>query len=409
MELEKLFTSALGIEEPIYIESVEFKNSELHIYLNFYKGSKFACPLCEIGNCDVHDTVEKEWRHLNFFQYQCFLHFPLPRIKCGKCGVHHFKPEWSRPESGFTALFEAFVIMLAKGGMPYSEMSRIVGEGDKRLRRIVDHYVEKAYKAKDLSAVTSVGIDETSSKKGHNYVTVVTDHSNGDVIFVTEGKDSETIRKFVEELPKHDGTSENITEITMDMSAAFIKGAKENFPGTEITFDRFHVMKLLNEAVDAVRRSEQKQNPLLKKSRYVWLKNRNNLSKTQLETLQNLENENLETAKAYQLKCTFQDIYANAKTADEAEILLHSWMDLACESGLKPMADFVDTLCEHWYGIIRFWTSRLTSGICEGVNSVIQEIKRVARGYRNMTNFINTIYLRASKIKLPLSPFTHSI
>jgi transposase len=409
MELEKIFGTALGIKEPIYIESVEFKNSELHIYLNFYKGTKFACPVCEKGKCAVHDTIEKTWRHLNFFQYQCYLHFALARIKCLKCGVHQYKPDWSRPESGFTALFEAFVIMLAKGGMPYSEMSRIVGEGDKRLRRIVDHYVEKAYKSKDLGTVTSVGIDETSSKKGHNYVTVVTDHSNGDVIYVTEGKDSETIRKFAEELPKHGGKSENITEITIDMSTAFIKGATETFPDAEITFDRFHVMKLLNEALDAVRRSEQKQNPLLKKSRYVWLKNRNNLSKSQLETLQNLENENLETAKAYQLKCTFQDIYANAKTADEAELLLDSWIDLAWNSGLEPMQDFADTLREHWYGIIRFWSSRLTSGICEGVNSVIQEIKRVARGYRNMSNFINTIYLRASKIKLPLSPFTHSI
>ena len=170
-----------------------------------------------------------------------------------------------------------------------------------------------------------------------------------------------------------------------------------------------HVIKLLNEAVDKVRRNEQKQNPLLKKTRYVWLKNRKNLTESQLETLQNLENENLETAKAYQLKCTLQDIYANCKTADEAEILLDSWADLAWNSNLEPLQDFVNTLNEHWYGVIRFWTSRLTSGVCEGVNSVIQEIKRVARGYRNIKNFINTIYLRTSRLALPVSPFTHSI
>jgi len=370
--MEQLFATALGVEEPIYLESVVFENNELHIHLNFYKGSKFVCPACGAENCDVYDTVNKSWRHLNFFQYQCFLHFPLPRIKCDKCGgVHHFKPKWTRPESGFTVLFEAFIVMLAKGGMPYSEMSRIVGVTDKRLRRIVDHYVNQAYNSKDLSGVSKLGIDETSSKKGHNYITVVTDQDTGEVIFVTEGKDSETVVKFAQEFPKHGGSIDNITEISMDMSDAFIKGVSENLPEAEITFDRFHVMKLLNAAVDEVRRQEQKKNPLLKKTRYVWLKNRNNLTQKQLESLQNLENENLETAKAYQLKCTLQDIYANCKTADEAEILLDSWVDLAWNSGLEPLQIFAKTLYQHWYGVIRYWTSRLTSGVCEGVNSVI--------------------------------------
>ena len=219
----------------------------------------------------------------------------------------------------------------------------------------------------------------------------------------------EGIERFVEELHKHSGNAENITEITMDMSEAFIKGVTDNLPDADITFDRFHVMKLLNEAVDEVRRQEQKQNPLLKKSRYVWLKNPKNLTKAQRETLQNLDGENLDTARAYQLRLTFQDIYANAKNAAEAEILIDSWVQLAWNSNLEPLQNFANTIYTHWYGVIRYWTSRLTSGICEGVNSVIQEVKRVARGYRNMKNFINTIYLRTSGIRLPDSPFTHSI
>ena len=159
--MEQIFGAALGIKEPIYLEKVEFEN-ELHINLNFYKGAKIACPNCGGANCGIHDTIDKTWRHLNFFQYQCYLHFPLPRIKCDKCGVligvnctrtdvhvrytYQIKPEWTRAESGFTALFEAFVIMLAKGGMPYSEIWRIVGENDKKLRRIVDHTLQKPTK-----------------------------------------------------------------------------------------------------------------------------------------------------------------------------------------------------------------------------------------------------------------------
>jgi transposase len=407
--MEQLFALALGIMAPIYLEKVEFENDELHIYLDFYKGSKFACSICGAEGCGVHDTINKTWRHLNFFQYRCFLHFPVPRIKCAKCGVRHFQPEWTRPESGFTALFEAFIIMLAKSGMPYSKISEIVGENDKKLRRIVDHHVEKGYKNKDMSEVSEIGIDETSSKRGHNYVTVVTDTESKEVIFVTEGKDNTAIERFVQELHKHNGNKENITETTQDLSDAFIKGVTENLPNAQITFDRFHVMKLLNEAVDEIRRNEQKFNPLLKKTRYSWLKNRQNLTAEQLKKLESLEHENLQTAEAYRLKCTFQDIYANAKSTEEAKILLESWTNLAWNSNLAPIQRFVNTINNHWYGVIRYWTSRLTSGICEGINSTIQEIKRVARGYRNMRNFINTIYLRTCKVKLPEYPSTHSI
>jgi len=408
--MEQLLTMALGIECPIYIERAELiHNAKLQVCLNFYRGTKFDCPLCGVSNCSIHDTVYKTWRHLDFFQYPCYLSFPLPRIKCDKCGVNQYMPKWTRPGSGFTAMFEAFVVMLAKCGIPYSEMSRIVGERDKRLRRIVDYHVEKGYKEKDMSLVEKIGVDETSSKKGHNYVTVFTDQDTGKVIYVTEGKDSSTIERFANELGKHNGNAENVKEASIDMSAAFIKGFNEHLPGTEVTFDRFHVMKLLNEAVDQVRREEQKHNPLLKNSRYSWLKNRDNLTSAQLESLVKLEHENLETAKAYQLKCTFQDIYSSAKNAQEAELLLESWLELALKSNLEPLQGFVNTIKSHWVGVIRYWTSRLTSGVCEGTNSIIQEIKRVARGYKNMKNFINSIYLRTADIRLPRSPFTHSI
>jgi len=169
----QLFTQALGIEDPIYIEEIKFENGELHIRLNFYRGAEFLCPICETTPCKAYDTYEKTWRHLNFFQYKCFLHLPTPRTNCPDCGIHQFTPPWSRPGSGFTLLFEAFVITLIKGGMPFLELERVVGEYDNRLRRIVDYYVEKAYAEKDFSNVSEIGIDETSSKIGVADVSVV--------------------------------------------------------------------------------------------------------------------------------------------------------------------------------------------------------------------------------------------
>ena len=279
-----------------------------------------------------------------------------------------------------------------------------MGEYDNRLRRIVDHYVEKAYRNKDFSNVTQIGIDETSSKKGHKYVTVFTDLEEKEIIYVTEGKDSSTIERFAVEMSFHGCDVDNITNITMDMSTSFIKGAKEYMTKAEVTFDKFHVVKLLNEAVDKVRRAESKQNPILKGTRYLWLKNPNNLTKKQLEQLQSLENENLDSAKAYQLKLTFQDIYNCSSNAGNAKLLIDSWLEMADKSELEPMQKFCDTVRNHYDGIMKYFTSKITSGICEGLNSIISEVKRVARGYRNMRNFINMIYLRKCKLELPRFP-----
>jgi len=400
----QLFTQALGITDPIYIDSINFENNELHIHLNFYRGSEFLCPVCETTPCKAYDTYDKTWRHLNFFQYKCFLHFPTPRTDCKDCGIHQYIPPWTRPGSGFTLLFEALVITLIKGGMPYLELERVMGEYDNRLRRIVDHYVEKAYRNKDFSSVTQIGIDETSSKKGHKYVTVFTDLEEREIIYVTEGKDSSTIERFATEMSFHGCSVDDITNVTMDMSTSFIEGAREHIPKAEVTFDKFHVVKLLNEAVDKVRRAESKQNPILKGTRYLWLKNPNNLTKNQLKQLQSLENENLDSAKAYQLKLTFQDIYNRSGNAENAKLLIDSWLKLADDSGLEPIQGFCATVRNHYDGIMKYFTSKITSGICEGLNSIISEVKRVARGYRNMRNFINMIYLRKCKLELPMFP-----
>lgn len=400
---KELFKVALQINEPIYIESIEFIDIELHIELGFRKGGEFPCPVCG-KQCKAKDKIAKKWRHLNFFQYKCFLHFSVPRTNCSSCGIHHYMPNWAREGSGFTLLFEAFVIMLVKGGMPFLELERVTGEYDNRLRRIVDHYVEEAYKKKDFNNVKNIGIDETSSKKGHKYVTVVTDHDKQEIVYVTEGKDASTMKRFVDELPKHGGDATNITNITMDMSISFISGAANYLPKAHVTFDKFHVVKLLNEAVDKVRRAETKQNSILKGTKYLWLKNPKTLSKSQAEQLKLLENENLLSAKAYQLKLTFQDIYNNCKNADEAEVLINAWLELAEKSKLEPLQEFVATIRSHFKGVLMYFKSKLTSGICEGLNSIIGEIKRVARGYKNMRNFINMIYLRKGKLALPSFP-----
>ena len=162
-----LFRLALGITSPWFVASSGFDagKKRLDIALDFKAGSRFACPECKAEDCPVHDTVEKTWRHLDFFQHQAFLTARTPRVDCTKCGVHLVTVPWARPNSGFTLLFEGFAMALAIH-MPIAVAAGFLKITDKRLWRVVFHYVGAAVARMDLSSVTRVCIDETAAKRG---------------------------------------------------------------------------------------------------------------------------------------------------------------------------------------------------------------------------------------------------
>ena len=288
---EILFAAALQIQEPLYVKQVEFTKEigELHIYIDFRKGAKFKCPKCGMDGLPVHDTIEKTWRHLNFFQYKAFLHYRTPRSDCPEHGAHLVETPLGSSGSGFTLLFEALVLQLA-ACMPVSQMALLMDEHDTLLWRIIGKYVDLSHAAADYSDTHSVGIDETSSKKGHKYVTLFVDMDNSRVIHVTEGKDASTITEFKKELPKHQCNPAQIINISADMSPAFKKGVQNNFPWVAMTFDKFHIIKLMNAAVDKVRREEQMTIPALKLTRYLWLYNPDKLNAQKTKKLENLKN-----------------------------------------------------------------------------------------------------------------------
>lgn len=398
----QLFETALGIEEPIFISKIEFIKSagELHIHIDFKRGSKFFCPVCGKTECSVHDTTDKIWRHLDFFQYKCYIHFRNPKISCDNCGVHLFVPFWARPQSGFTVLFEAFILTLARE-MPISQIAELVDEHDTRIWRLINAHIKKAYAQKDLQKVSRVGIDETSSRKGHRYISVFVDMDEREVVFATPGKDETTIARFADELTKHSANTENITAVSMDMSPAFISGTRKYLQHASVTFDKFHVIKQLNEAIDEVRRNETVLNPCLKGSRYIWLKNPTNLTVRQKNDLITLSKENKKLAKAYQMKLTLQDIYRTIWDIRVADIAIKKWLSWATRSRLVPIKRFAKMLKSHYNGVLQYFKSKLTAGLSEGINSRIQEIKRRAKGFRNIDNFISMIYLEATNLILP--------
>lgn len=406
MDTVDIFAAALNLPEPWFIAKVDFKPDsigamELHIELSFPRGSKFACPECGTETT-AYDTALRTWRHLNFFQYKTYIHAELPRVKCDEHGVKTISVPWAREGSGFTLLFEGWVVELAKH-LPVATIANMVDEHDTRLWRFIKHYVDEARSREDYADVTAIGIDETS-KKGHKYVTVVVDLNQRKVIYVTNGKDATTVDRFVEDFIDHKGDADAIKIVTCDMSLGFKKGITEHFVNSSTIIDKFHVIKHANEAVDKVRREESRLDPwhhhLLKRTKYLWLKNDENLTEKQHDKRESHSRKRLKTARAYAMRVTLQDIYEYSLSRSEAEgrmKRLCSWM---IRSRLEPMKELANLIRNHWIEILNYFDHGYTNAILEGMNSIIQNIKRRARGFRNDEYFKTMIYLGCGKLNL---------
>ena len=169
-----------------------------------------------------------------------------------------------------------------------------------------------------------------------------------------------------------------------------------------MTFDKFHIMKIVNDAVDEVRKQEQKERPELAKSRYIWLKNPANLKQSQTLILENLtvKKLNLKTSRAYHIRLNFQELFK--QPPDEAEVFLKKWYFWATHSRLEPIKEAAYTIKRHWNGVLQWFKSQINNGILEGINSLIQAAKARARGYRTKENLIAMIYLIGGKLNFGL-------
>ena len=393
---EQIFSIALGLEAPWQIQDVIFNKAEsqLDIYLSFTRGHQFKM---EDGNTyTAHDTVERRWEHLNFFQHKCYLHAKVPRVKQADGKIQTQEVSWARKGSGFTLLFEAFAMLLIENEMPVNKAAKVLSVYPNRLWTIFNYWISIAHKKDTIEDLNNIGFDETSVKKGHNYVTTMVDLKQRKVLFVTEGKGSGCIEKSVNYLQEKQIDPHDIKQVCIDMSPAFISGCNKYLPRAAITFDKFHVMKEVNKAMDELRKLERQGNDMLKKHKYTFLKNK--LTPKIKEERDLLLEMYPKLGEGYRLKQLFKDFW-NIQDKQEAEGYLAFWCDIAQESGIFPFQKAVRTIKAHWSGIINYIESKINNGILEGLNSKIQLAKKRARGYRNINNFINMIYFICGKLK----------
>ena len=405
---QELFQMALNVTDPWFVSDLTFdeKAKRLDIYIDFKKGSTFGCidPKSkeEFAGLKAYDTKDKQWRHLNFFEHECYLHARVPRVKLPDGKVKLISTPWEGLSNGFTLLFEALALQLCQA-MPVNRVASMIKTSDDKLWAMLEKYVDTTREQENFEAIDTIGLDETSRAKGHEYITLFVDLLQRRTIFITEGKDNLTVARFAYDFQNRHGKVEAIKDVSCDMPPAFIKGVGEYLPNAQITFDKFHILKIINEAVDKVRKEEVGTNKLLKGTKYIWLKNDYNLTEKQKEKLESLtmSKMNLKTIRAYNIRQAFQEIY-QAQTEEEFITYLNKWYYWTTHSRLDPIIKAAKTVKRHWDGIVQWYRSKINNGILEGLNSVIQAAKSKARGYKTFKNYKLIVYLLTGKLNFSL-------
>jgi transposase len=402
MNSKSIFEQALHIETPWYVREVvlhpgeKTEVGELHLYLDFESGGKFKDTSGEY--CGVYDTTERTWQHLNFFEHRCYIHARVPRVRSSDGKVTQVVVPWARAGSGFTLLFEAYAMMLIEYEMPVNKVASSLRVVAHRVWRVFHHWVDKAVKKDRLEDVEHIGIDETSVKKGHQYITVCADLESRRVIHVGAGRGAEAIHDVVTSLRSRGGDSEQIKNVAIDMSPSYISGVQEYLPKAKITFDKFHIVVLLNKAIDEVRKAERKHYRELRGHKYTFLRRYSSMSSEQQYELDVLLEAYPRLGEAYRLREIFYEFW-ELDNPEQAENFLLYWRDMVFDTDIEPLKKFANTIVGHLSGIVNYIHSQITSGLMEGLNNKIQLAKRRARGYRNSKNFINMIYFIAGKLQ----------
>ena len=402
---EGMIAGSLGIEEPWYISKclVDSSDQTMHIYVSVRENAKICCPKCG-GETKRNGYVKRErvWQHGSiFFIYPCYVHCRRPKVLCPNCGSQQINAPFERKNSRQTLLFEGIAMLLVQDS-PVSAVAEHMGCNEKTIVKIMKYWVQKARDKETLSSMTNLAVDETSFRKGHNYVSLFIDADQKSVKDVEQGRDGSTIDRFAAYLAEKGGDPSKIQSVTSDLSRSFLPAIERNFVKAKHIVDKFHIKKLLIDAMDEVRKQEQKgsenkRNLFL--GRRLFMKPESKMTAVQKATLVEMSKMYPKTGRAYRIVAALDEFY-KSKNVDEAEDRFDSLCSWMRRCRLQPMKEAAQTLKRHKDRIINYFRNRLTNAICEGINSMIQAAKRKARGYRTFDGFATMIYIVAGKLDI---------
>lgn len=409
MQDRHLYEQILGIQSPWHVERVDLKleDGEVHVHLSHREDAAWHCPECG-RECPLHDhTPPRAWRHLDTCQYRTLLHAATPRTACPEHGVHAVRLPWAEPHSRFTLLFERLAIDWLQAASQQAVADRLGLSWDE-VHAVLERAVKRGLARRAAEPIPHVGVDEKAFRKGQRYVTLVTDLQRGRVLYVAEGRKQSSLDGFWDTLSAEQLAS--IEAVAMDMWEAYENSVREHLPQADekIVYDKFHVAQHLGEAVDRVRRAENKAlrargDERLVGSKYRWLRNPDHFTDEQWRDFRDLRTSNLRTARAWALKEQAMLLW-DYRYVGSARKHFAWWYRWATHSRLPPLIDKARMLKSRLTNILTYLTHPITNAGSESLNAKIQWVKYTARGFRNFQNFVNAIYFHCGDLDLAPSP-----
>lgn len=405
--LTRHYATLLGLGDEWRVSDVKLDVSarRIDIWLEYAVHSAI-CPEC--GRLmPLHDQQpERVWRHLDTMQFETLIHAKTPRVKCESHKVKVIELPWAMKSSRFTLLFEAFALDVLRSARSIRDAQRLLRLSWYQVHEIMAAAVRRGLARRKSEEIPFVGLDEKSFQKGREaeaFACVMTDIDGRRVLDVARGRSEAGARALVGKA-LDPWQQYMVCGVAMDMSAPFEKAVRDMLPCADVVFDKFHVEKHLNEAVDEVRKAEHarllKDNDRrLAKSKYLWLAGMEHLSDEAIAWREGLLKESLDTGRAWGLKELFGWFW---KSRDKffAKANFDFWHEQVVKSGLKPMVKVAKMLKDHLHGLLAWFDSRITNALTEGFNTTIQTLKATARGYRNFENFRTVILFYCGKLDM---------
>jgi transposase len=404
MNDKNLYTQILGINTPWEVMKVDLKieTEEIEIEID-YQSPKGRCPECGC-ECSIYDHREiRSWRHLDSCQMKTFIKSRIPRINCKDHGVKTIDIPWAESLSRTTLLFERFAIDLLLASKNQTKISEILRINFDTLHHIMKKAVKRGLEQRADEDIQYIGIDEKSMKKGHKYISVLSDSKNRRVIDVSENRTTSSACSLINK-GLTDKQKSRIEAVSMDMWKGYMAAVHRELPNASIVHDRFHIAKYLNDAVDKTRRAEarklyKKNDRSLIKSKYLFLKNVENMTDKQLSRFEQIQELNLNTSKAWAAKENFKEFF-NCISLNEAKFFFVEWYEEIIKQSLFKMIKVGKMLIKHSEGLLNYIEHKINNSIAEWLNGKIQEIKTVGRGFGSFENFRIAILFHLGKLNL---------
>ena len=403
------YQQLLGLPATWAVEDVKLSLSDQLVAVRLrFISKEVICPVCGLPGTRYDHAPEQSWRHLDTMQFETRIIARIPRCQCPECGVKTITVPWAGRHSRFTLMFEGFAVALLQHCSSLQAAAMLLRLDWHTVDEIMKQAVQRGLDRREPEAVAHLGLDEKSFKRGHRYITLLNDLDDGRVLDVVEERTIEATDKLLQTLTEEQ--QKRVKSVSLDLWQAFATAVQTQLPDADMVYDRFHVSKYLNDAVDQVRREESQQlskqgDKTLVGSKFSWLRNPENMTSAQRAKFDLLMEAELKTGVAWSIKNGFRKFW-DLPSPKHGELYFWYWSLTVDQSGLAPLIEVKEMLERHRDNLMNWFKHRVTNAVSEGLNSTIQALKAAARGFHNFESYQTRILFFCGKLKMQIAAVT---